>query len=162
MIVTDLLSRQRLWCVAAEIIRQCPLEEIRKRNQVVILYNMHSAVLILHSLIVRIIVAICSGDNLAYIAPRRSYCIPKVQSQSFNRAAFVQFVSLFFCSLRIHCRFTTCNELMYIYNTKDIIFSTHPLACMCFINAGVDHVLHHVWLLWQKYGGWWLAVPQMW
>ena len=34
MIVTDLLSRQHLWCVAAEIIRQCPLEEIRKRNQV--------------------------------------------------------------------------------------------------------------------------------
>jgi hypothetical protein len=29
----DLLSRQHLWCVAAEIIRQCPLEEIRKRNQ---------------------------------------------------------------------------------------------------------------------------------
>ena len=39
--MTDLLSRQRLWCVAAEIIRQCPLEEIRKRTQVVI-YSMYS------------------------------------------------------------------------------------------------------------------------
>jgi WD40 repeat protein len=29
----DLLSRQRLWCVAAEIIRDCPLESIRKRSQ---------------------------------------------------------------------------------------------------------------------------------
>ena len=34
----DLLSRQQLWGVAAEIIRECPLEEIRKRNLVRSIY----------------------------------------------------------------------------------------------------------------------------
>jgi hypothetical protein len=35
----DLLSRQQLWCVAAQVIRECPLDSIRKRNQESTMYD---------------------------------------------------------------------------------------------------------------------------